>query len=64
MNSKLLGSKDIAQIENRSRRAVNYMKDREGFPQIEWVGRTWRVDREAYEAWKLFESGKKKSRNV
>jgi len=64
MNKEKLGSKEIALLENLSQRSVNYMKNREGFPPIEWIGRTWRVDQEAYETWKLFESGKKKSQNV
>jgi hypothetical protein len=64
MNIEKLGSKEIALLENLSQRSVNYMKNREGFPPIEWIGRTWRVGREAYETWKLFESAKKKSQNV
>ena len=59
MNHKGLGSKEIAQIENRSRRAVNYMKDREDFPEVEWIGRTWRVDEKSYEVWKVLQSEKK-----
>lgn len=61
MNTEKLGSKEIALLENLSQRSVNYMKDREGFPHVEWIGRTWRVDRDAYEAWKFFESGKKRN---
>ena len=64
MNKEKLGSKEIALLENLSQRSVNYMKNREGFPPIEWIGRTWRVDQEAYETWKLFESGKRKSQNA
>lgn len=55
MNKKL-GSKDIARIENISQRAANYMKYKEGFPEVEWIGRTWRVDSDHYELWKLFGS--------
>jgi hypothetical protein len=32
----------------------NYIKNQEGFPPLMWVGRQWRVDRDAYDAWKLF----------
>ena len=63
INSRL-GSKDIAQMEKISRRAVNYMKNREGFPAIEWVGRTWRVDRDAYEAWRVLESDRRLNKNA
>ena len=59
-----LGSKDIAQMRNVSQRAVNYMKNREGFPSIRWIGRTWRVDRDAYEAWKVLESVRKSKKNA
>ena len=34
--------------------AANYIKNQEGFPPLMWVGRQWRVNRDAYEAWKLF----------
>jgi hypothetical protein len=64
MNKEKLGSKEIALLENLSQRSVNYMKNREGFPAVEWIGRTWRVDRDAYEAWKLFESGRRVSKNA
>jgi hypothetical protein len=64
MNTEKIGSKEIALLENLSQRSVNYMKSRDGFPPVEWIGRTWRVDRDAYEAWKLFESGKKRNPNV
>ena len=59
-----LGSKDIAQMRNVSQRAVNYMKNREGFPSIRWIGRTWRVDRNAYEAWRVIESDRKLNKNA
>jgi len=56
---KKLGSKDIAQLENLSQRSINFLKDREDFPKIEWIGRTWRVDEKSYEAWKTLQSEKK-----
>ena len=37
-----------------TRRTANYIKNQEGFPPLMWVGRQWRVDRDAYDAWKLF----------
>ena len=56
---KKLGSKDIAQLENLSQRSINFLKDREDFPKIEWIGRTWRVDEKLYEAWKTLQSEKR-----
>lgn len=56
---KKLGSKDIAQLENLSQRSINFLKDREDFPKIEWIGRTWRVEEKSYEAWKVLQSEKK-----
>ena len=53
MNSKKLGSKEIAEMESITRRAANYMKYRTGFPEVEWIGRTWRTDRDSYMNWKL-----------
>jgi len=64
MNNEKLGSREIALLENLSQRSVNYMKDREGFPPIEWIGLTWRVQRDAYEAWKLFESERRVNKNA
>ena len=63
MFNSRLGSKDIAQMEKLSQRAVNYMKDREGFPSIEWIGRTWRVNRDDYEAWKALKIAKRFTKN-
>ena len=45
-----------------TRRTANYLKNQEGFPPLMWVGRQWRIERDAYEAWKLFcytQKGKK-----
>ena len=53
MSSNKLGSKDIAEFENITQRAANYMKLRDGFPEVEWIGRTWRVDGDSYKNWKL-----------
>ena len=50
--ARKLSSRDIAILENISQRTVNFMKDREDFPDIEWIGRTWRVDEESYKTWK------------
>lgn len=36
-----------------TRRTANYIKDQEGFPALMWIGRQWRIERDAYEAWKL-----------
>ncbi len=54
---KKLSSKDIAGREGVTQRSVNYLKNRSDFPEIEWVGRTWRVDAEAYEAWAILQKG-------
>ena len=64
MNTKKIGSKEISLLENISQRSANYMKDRVGFPPIEWIGRTWRVDRDAYEAWKLLENVRRLNKNA
>lgn len=64
MRSSQYGSREIAEVEKISRRAANYMKDREGFPAIEWVGRTWRVNKDEYEAWRLFSSRKRGTFNA
>jgi hypothetical protein len=53
------GSEHVAYDLNTSRRNANYIKDQEDFPPIMWVGRQWRVDREAYEAWKILSYKKK-----
>jgi hypothetical protein len=49
-----IGSEHVAFDLSTSRRNANYIKDQEGFPPIMWIGRQWRVNRDAYEAWKLF----------
>lgn len=61
---KKLGSKDIAQLENLSQRSGNFMKDREGFPKVEWIGRTWRVSEEDYEGWKVKQSQNRGKKNA
>lgn len=61
---KKLGSKDIAQLENLSQRSVNFMKDREGFPKVQWIGRTWRVSEEDYEGWKVKQSQNRGKKNA
>lgn len=48
-----IGSEQVAFDLNTTRRYANYIKDQEDFPPIMWVGRQWRVEREAYEAWKI-----------
>ena len=48
-----IGSVQVAFDLSTSRRNANYLKDQEGFPPVMWIGRQWRVDREAYEAWKI-----------
>jgi hypothetical protein len=48
-----IGSEYVAYDLNTSRRNANHIKDQEDFPPIMWVGRQWRVDPEAYEAWKI-----------
>lgn len=62
--SNKLGSKDIAAREGITQRTVNYQKNRADFPEVEWVGKTWRVDAEAYEAWKVLESGQRVKKNA
>lgn len=64
MTNQKLGSKEIALLENISQRSANYMKQREGFPPIEWIGRTWRVDRSAYEAWKVSQYQERVNKNA
>jgi hypothetical protein len=64
VNTEKLGSKEIALLENISQRSANYMKDRVGFPPIEWIGRTWRVSREAYDTWKGIESARRSNKNA
>lgn len=54
---KKLSSKDIAVREGVTQRSVNYQKNRPDFPEIEWVGRTWRVEADAYEAWAVLQKG-------
>lgn len=53
-NQSNVGSQFIAGDLGITRRTANYLKNQEGFPPLMWVGRQWRVDRDAYEAWKLF----------
>jgi hypothetical protein len=53
-NQSSVGSQFIAGDLGVTRRTVNYIKNQEGFPPLMWVGRQWRVNRDAYEAWKLF----------
>jgi hypothetical protein len=53
-NKPSIGSEHVAFDLSTSRRNANYIKDQEDFPPVMWIGRQWRVDREAYEAWKLF----------
>lgn len=48
-----VGSQFMAGDLGITRRTANYIKNQEGFPSLMWVGRQWRVDREAYEAWKV-----------
>jgi hypothetical protein len=48
-----LGSEHVAFDLSTTRRNANYIKDQEDFPPVMWIGRQWRVDREAYEAWKI-----------
>ena len=40
------------------------MKDREGFPKVEWIGRTWRVSEEDYEGWKVKQSQNRGKKNA
>lgn len=47
------GSEHVAHDLTCTRRYANFLKDQEGFPPVYWIGRQWRVDREAYEAWKV-----------
>ena len=61
---KKLGSKDIAQLENLSQRSVNFIKDKEGFPKVEWIGRTWRVNEKDYELWKANQTQKRGKKNA
>jgi len=53
-NQSSVGSQFIAGDLGVTRRTANYIKNQEGFPPLMWVGRQWRVDRDAYDAWKLF----------
>ena len=53
-NQSNVGSQFISSDLGITRRTANYIKNQEGFPPLMWVGRQWRVDRDAYEAWKLF----------
>ena len=48
-----IGSEQVAFDLSTTRRNANYIKDQDGFPPVMWIGRQWRVDREAYEAWKV-----------
>ena len=49
-----VGSQFMAGDLGITRRTANYIKNQEDFPPLMWVGRQWRVNRDAYEAWKLF----------
>ena len=62
--ARKIGSKEIAQMENLSQRSVNFIKDREGFPRVEWIGRTWRVDEDDYKQWKLVQNKNREKRNA
>jgi hypothetical protein len=53
-NQSSVGSQFMAGDLGITRRTANYIKNQEGFPPLMWVGRQWRVNRAAYEAWKLF----------
>ena len=53
-NQSSVGSQFMAGDLGITRRTANYIKNQEGFPPLMWVGRQWRVERDAYEAWKLF----------
>ena len=53
-NQSSVGSQFMAGDLGITRRTANYIKNQEGFPPLMWVGRQWRVNRDAYEAWKLF----------
>jgi len=53
-NQSSVGSQFIAGDLGVTRRTANYIKNQEGFPPLMWVGRQWRVNRDAYEAWKLY----------
>ena len=53
-NQSKVGSQFVAGDLGITRRTANYIKNQEGFPPLMWVGRQWRVDRDAYEEWKLF----------
>jgi hypothetical protein len=48
-----IGSEFISADLGITRRTANYLKDTEEFPPIMWIGRTWRVNRDEYEAWKV-----------
>ncbi len=48
-----IGSQYIADDLGITRRTANHIKDQESFPPVMWIGRQWRVDYEAYEAWKV-----------
>jgi hypothetical protein len=52
-NQSSVGSQFMAGDLGITRRTANYIKNQEAFPPLMWVGRQWRVDREAYEAWKV-----------
>lgn len=52
-NQSNIGSQFMAGDLGITRRTANNIKNQEGFPSLMWVGRQWRVDREAYEAWKV-----------
>ena len=58
------GSKDMALRENLRQRSINFLKNSEDFPKIEWIGRTWRVSEEDYEVWKAMQSQKRGKKNA
>lgn len=54
-----VGSQYMAGDLGITRRTANHIKDQDDFPPVMWIGRQWRVDREAYEAWKVLRYNKK-----
>lgn len=47
------GSELMARELACTRRQANILRNKDGFPPVYWIGRQWRVDREAYELWKV-----------
>jgi len=54
-----VGSKFLAIDLGISTRLANKLRKSADFPPVMWIGREWRVDREAYEAWKVLRYNKK-----